>query len=134
MEKRPKKENTMSRLQEKLIETLKASPIVERIIYLGKYPSNKKAKMYNYLVLFNEAFGDFKKDMHHFLEIAKKLEKSKKDDLVLLCGNRAPVAMVVAIWMQLHGSINVLIYNPKKGGYEIKSDFGSITSKAKRAK
>jgi hypothetical protein len=66
--------------------------------------------------------------------IAKKLEKSKKDDLVLLCGNRAPVAMVVAIWMQLHGSINVLIYNPKKGGYEIKSDFGSITSKAKRAK
>jgi len=56
----------------------------------------------------------------------QKLKKSTPDDLVLLSGDRIPVAMVVSIFVQLHGKINVLFWNQKKNRYEIRKNFTSI--------
>jgi len=64
------------------------------------------------------------KDKSLTKRLRSKLSNSAPDDLILLAGYGSIQVLACLIFKEMHGKVNVLIYNQKTRKYEIRKHFG----------
>jgi hypothetical protein len=91
-----------------------------RVVYVTNYAGHDylPAQKFGQLKYLTSGFVDFRKIDRLKFEIAEKLKESKPEDYLCLSGSAFVCVIAAMIWLERHGSLNLLNFDKKSDEYE----------------